>query len=72
MHRTHLHLSGCEAILSQNSNKIHKQKKLLSFLIPAPVLLFSPSYNPDSLTAYDHDGISGLCEGTVNFLLLFF
>lgn len=33
--------------------------------------LFSPSQNPDSLTAYVHDGICGLCEGTVNFFFYF-
>lgn len=71
MHRTHWHLSGCEALLPQNSNKKHK-KKLLSFLINAPLQLFSPSQNPDSLTAYVHDGICGLCEGTVNFFFLLF
>lgn len=27
MHRTHWHLSGCEALLSQNSDKKHKQEK---------------------------------------------
>lgn len=66
-----MHFSRCAALLSQNNNKKYKQKRLLSFLVTGPMQLFSPSYNPDSSTAYVHDGISGLCEGTVNFLFFF-
>lgn len=67
MHRTHI-LPDVRPFFPKTAMKTASKK---SFLITSPVQLFSPRYNPDSSTAYVHDGISGLCEGTVDFLCCF-